>query len=86
MGFDLILQFDRKSDKASPKGEKMFFKKQEKKRLNPWCVIIVGGLAVAGAVSLANMGKEFVREKGQAVMSFFKKKGSVSCECSPSDE
>lgn len=64
----------------------MFFKKQEKKRINPWCVIIVGGLAVAGAVSLVNTGKEFVREKGRAMMSFFKKNDSVSCDCTSSEE
>ena len=64
----------------------MFFKKQEKKRINPWCVIIVGGLAVAGAVSIVNMGKDFVMEKGQAVMSFFKKKSASGCECVPCEE
>ncbi len=54
--------------------------------MNPWCVIIVGGLAVAGAVSLVNAGKEFVREKGQAMMSFFKKKDASGCECVSSAE
>ena len=64
----------------------MFFKKQEKKRINPWCVIIIGGLAVAGAVSLVNTGKEFIREKGCAVMSFFKRNDVSSCNCTSSEE
>jgi hypothetical protein len=65
----------------SPKGEKMFFTKHEKKRLNPWCVIIVGGLAAVGAVSLVGACRDKVMEKGRAVMSFFQKK---KCECGDS--
>ena len=63
----------------------MFFRKQEKKRLNPWCVMIVGGLAIVGAVSLTNKGRELIRDKSRAVVSFFKGKTSC-CDCSSSEE
>ena len=66
----------------------MFFRKQEKKKLNPWCVIIVGGLAAVGAFSIFNAGKEFIEEKGCEIKSFFKRKmksgsahSSDVCEC-----
>ena len=60
----------------------MLFKKREKRRINPWCVMIIGGLAIIGAVSLTKNGKEFITEKCRAVTDFFKKK--KSCECDES--
>ena len=63
----------------------MFFKKQEKKRLNPWCVMIIGGLAIAGAVSLTNKGKSFITERGRAIASFFGGRG-CACESQSSEE
>ncbi len=63
----------------------MFFRKQEKKRMNPWCVIIVGGLAVVGAVSLTNKGRELIRDKTRAVAALFKGKGT-GCDCTSAEE
>jgi len=59
----------------------MFFRKQERKRVNPWCVIVIGGLAVVGAVSLTNMGRDFIKEKSAAIASFLKGKSKPECEC-----
>ena len=63
----------------------MFFKKQEKKKLNPWAVIVIGGLATVGAVSIFNMGRDFITEKGSAIKSFFEKK-IKPCECGASED
>lgn len=39
----------------------MFFKKTEKKHMNPYVAIAVGTLAMIGAVSIVKCGKRVVR-------------------------
>jgi hypothetical protein len=39
----------------------MFFKKSEKKHMNPYVAITVGTLAMIGAVSIVKCGKKVVR-------------------------
>lgn len=64
----------------------MFLKKHEKRRLSPWCVIIIGGLATVGAMSIVSACRDTVMEKGRAIASMFKKgKGGCACPESSSD-
>ena len=62
----------------------MLFKRQEKKRMNPWCAIMVGGLAVVGAVSIVTACKDTIMEKSRAIASLFhgrcKSRTGTTCE------
>ncbi len=58
----------------------MFLKKPEKRRLSPWCAIMIGGLATVGAVSIVTACKESIKEKGRALMSMLGKKEKCPCE------
>ena len=60
----------------------MFLKKPEKRRLSPWCVLMVGGLATVGAISIVSACKDTIKEKGRAVAAMFGKKDKCHCESS----
>ena len=64
----------------------MFLKKPEKRRLSPWCAIMIGGLATVGAVSIVTACKESIKEKGHALMSMFGKKEKCPCESSITED
>ena len=59
----------------------MFFKKHEKRGLSPLCVIIVGGLATVGAMSIVGACREMVCDKAQTIVSMFKRGASKKCSC-----
>ena len=50
----------------------MLFKKSER-RCRPWVKLALGALAVAGAVSITNRTKDWVRSKLHSFGKFFKK-------------
>ena len=52
----------------------MFLKKPEKRRLSPWCVIMVGGLATVGAISIVSACKDSIKGKMQSIAAIFGKK------------
>ena len=58
----------------------MFLKKPEKRSLSPWCVIMVGGLAAVGAISIVSACKDSINEKTRAIASLFRKKERCPCE------
>ena len=58
----------------------MFLKKHEKRSLSPWCVIMVGGLAAVGAISIVSACKDSIKEKTRAIASMFRKKERCHCE------
>ena len=64
----------------------MLFKKNEKKRMSPLGVIIVGALATVGAMSIATACRDTVCEKGRALVAMFKKRGSKKCSCAEPEE
>lgn len=64
----------------------MLFKKNEKKRVSPLGVIIVGALATVGAMSIVTACRDTVCEKGRAIVAMFKKKGSKNCTCQEPEE
>ena len=64
----------------------MFLRRQEKRRISPICVIIIGGLATVGAVSLVGSCRDMLCEKGRAIASMFKKSDSKKCSCQESDQ
>ena len=64
----------------------MFLKKPEKRRLSPWCVIMVGGLATVGAISIVTACKESIKEKTRMITSMFGKKDRCRCDNIPCDE
>ena len=64
----------------------MFLKKPEKRRLSPWCVIMVGGLAAVGAVSIVTACKDSIKEKVQIITSMFSKKDKCRCDSVTCDE
>ena len=58
----------------------MLFKKSER-RCRPWVKLALGALAVAGAVSITNRTKDWVRCKMRSFTKFFKKESSdEECE------
>ena len=59
----------------------MFFKRPEKRRISPICIIVVGGLAAVGAISLFGSCRDMVCEKGRAIASIFKRGDSKKCTC-----
>lgn len=58
----------------------MFLKKPEKRRLNPWCVIMVGGLATVGAISIVTACKDSIKTKMQSITSMLCKKDKCRCD------
>ena len=64
----------------------MFLKKPEKRRLSPWCVIMVGGLATVGAISIVAACKESIKEKTRMITSMFGKKDKCRCDNIVCDE
>ena len=64
----------------------MFFRRQEKKRVSPLGVIIVGGLAAVGAISLVSSCRDMLCEKGRAIAAMFKRGDSKKCCVSEADQ
>ena len=64
----------------------MFFRRQEKKRVSPLGVIIVGGLAAVGAISLVGSCRDMICEKGRAIATMFKRGDSKKSSCSDVDQ
>lgn len=58
----------------------MFLKKPEKRRLSPWCVIMVGGLATVGAISIATACKDSIKSKVRSITSMFGKRDKCHCD------
>ena len=80
-------QITRKNDKKGAKQEEnMFLRRQEKRRVSPICVIIVGGLAAVGAISLVGSCRDMLCEKGRAIASMFKRNDSKKCGCQEIDQ
>ena len=50
----------------------MFFDKNSRKRRNPYAMLTVFSLAAAGAISIVNKGKHFIKDKAQSVCSMVK--------------
>ena len=59
----------------------MLFKRPEKRRISPLCVIVIGGLATVGAISLVGSCRDMLCEKGRAIASMFKRNDSKKCNC-----
>ena len=64
----------------------MFLKKPEKRRLSPWCVIMVGGLATVGAVSIVSACKDSIKDKMHSISQMFGKKDKCQCDGIVCDE
>ena len=64
----------------------MFLKKPEKRRLSPWCVIMVGGLATVGAISIVTACKDSIKEKTRMIATMFGKKDKCRCDNFTCDE
>lgn len=64
----------------------MFLKKPEKRRLSPWCVIMVGGLATVGAISIVSACKDSIKGKMQTIAAMFGKKNKCQCDTLSCDE
>ena len=64
----------------------MFLKKHEKRRLSPICVIIVGGLATVGAMSIVGACRDMVCEKAQTIASMFKRTNSKKYSCAEAEQ
>ena len=61
-------------------------KKPEKRRLSPWCVIMIGGLATVGAVSIVTACKESIKDKMHSISQMFGKKDKCQCDGIVCDE
>lgn len=62
----------------------MFFKKQEPKTRNTCITIMIGALAVIGAYTVAEKGKQFIKEKAKCLGSMMGMMQNTNGACASS--
>jgi len=58
----------------------MFFKKRETRKTHPYAGLAIFTLAAVGLIGITRRSKEFIKEKTQCVMNFFKHRGGCEDE------